>query len=258
MYAFHEVVGGKLSVPLTLNHLDTLVHRLLSRRERNNGHGRALISSVSLRGRTRYILKDGYSGFEVRPSHTPEHFELYLFGERTVLLDRLNAPSRSALAFQESREVAKERRRLKALGLYEKPTRRKRRALADTNKMHHHFKNHVLSWDDAVKIVAKAAKRSVEGTRKKLLSTLDEQGVASLRLSSGFVFRIDLGYEYQGLLDIYERVELRSSKDNGSLAYRRLRALLKQHFNCERRARKEAQIIYLAQKREEKLLRRFY
>lgn len=242
------------TVSFTLNELDMLIHRLLFRKERNNGVGRMLMSRLRLswhgfsEGQLRYTLPNTLSGFVVRPSFSfKDRFELVLFGDTEALVGNLNGRPQSARQDlpRQPREAKPRVKRQKLL-----------RALPGASGgLHWHFRNHDLTWDAATLLLAKASGNSVSWVRRKLYASLDERGVASVRFSGEFVARIDLGISFYGLLNTSRAIELRTTDNNRNPMYRKLRSLLKVHFDCEPRTRQRAQAAYHAARREARLWR---
>lgn len=233
-------------VSFTKGEIAGLVDKLLFRKERNNGVGRRLMSGLYVYsesgafGAFSHTLQGTLSGFRVRRSLIfKDRYELVLFGDVDGLLARVNGRECLSAALAQTKREREERRK--------QPNRprekvKKLRSLPGTG-LHWHFRNHPLTYDDAVLLLAKASRKEVSWIRRKLSASLDERGVGSVRFEAGFVARIDLGYRYTGLLNVYERIELRTSDNNTSLIYRRLRMLLKAHFGCEPRARVEARAL---------------
>lgn len=250
------------TVSFTKNELAPLVDKLLDRKERNNGVNRYLMSQLRLswdRGRTGHIMEyvsGGFehmipgtrSGFRVVPSFSfPDRYHLVLFGDVDALLSRLNGEYRVAKA-KEASNAVRDKRRQECLRTPRRRKAKPQRSLPG-NGLHWHFRNYSLLYDDAVRLLAKASRTSRTWVRRKLISSLDERDVVSVRLEAGFIARLDLRcyrtvVDMTGtVLDICGSVDLYTTDDNSSPTYRRLRALLKTHFGCEPRARVEAKAL---------------
>ena len=172
-----------------------------------------------------------------------------------ALITRLNAPEHALLALRQTREERKERRALRA-HTPRTPKEKKQRALP--GRLHHHFRNHPITWTDAVLLIARATRRNRNAIQKKLVSTLDIQGVASLRLKSGFVFRVDLPSSYRGLINSLAEVEIRTTDDNRHPAYRRFRMYTKRHLDLTSRARQSRNAHYATRITMRRTLKRVF
>lgn len=231
-----------------------VIDRLLTRKERNNGIATYLTYNLRY-GYLRHVGKDGRTGFKIVRSFTyPDRYEVIVFGNVEYMLARANGAGQPS----QPRRTSTEERRAQT-GISKGPRTKKakpQRALPSTG-LHWHFRNHDLSFDDAVRIIARASNRAVGPTRERIMKSLDDRGVGSFRLPGGFVFRVDVACIRAQCFDLLAPIELRTTDDNTQGAWRRLRHLLKVHFECLPRTRQKSQILFLAAKREEYLARRY-
>lgn len=239
---FYESTTGPTEV-FTLAEATVILNGLLSKKARNNGIGKYLLHVLRMRSTCSYTYPAGRSlSFTVR--HVGEgRFAVSLLGSFVQeLVERLNHPARQSLALSATRACREERRRLRALGLYhEAPLLKAPRALAGANgTLRHHFQNSEITCADAIAVIAYAARLDKVVVRERLMRSLDEQSVATLRLKGGFVFRIDFSTRFRGLLDLSAPVTLRTTNDNTHAAHRRLRKALRTRLDRERKARQEA------------------
>lgn len=185
--------GGVRTTSFTYREVKRIISDLLDRKVRNNCVGRHLAHLLRASGYCRYDYRysqvSGALGFQARRlMGTSDRFTVLLHGDYPhELLARLNQPGQKSRAVRLTQDNRAERRRLRALGLYEEPKRKQQpRALAGASgALKHHFQKSRISWLDAMTVIAYAARLDRSTVSERLHDSLDDRGVATLRLKEG-------------------------------------------------------------------------
>lgn len=229
---------------------EVILGRLIGKRARNNGAARHLMNQLTLRGSCRYdfpVIWGTHAVYAERVEHALYRIHIMSIAPR-LLVDRLNRRASMREAILRTREIRAERRRLRALGLLlEQPRVSPPQPIAGANgRLKRHFQNTRITFTDACAVIAYAARLDVARVRDKLLGPFNEQGVATLRLPGGFVFRldrVDSGERLQ-LVGVSAIVQLSTTNDNTHGAYRRLRKALRNRCHQERKEQYERAQLY--------------
>lgn len=250
----HAMVEYQENDEFTFTQMNTMIHRLLSRKNRNNGLGRHLLSKLRLSGSFQHFWRDEHSGlvgFAGERSQVRNQYHLLVSGVSSdALVERLNNPSRHARSLERTRLCRRERRRLRALGLYiEYHSLTPRPLLGASRRLKQHFRNHEITWAQAVKAIAYSANLTTGDVHERLGESLDERGVATFRLNGSFAYRVEFVDSYRGLVSASALVRIYATNANDHLAHRRLRSSLKHLLHCERREKVKSRREYAAAKR---------
>lgn len=241
-----------------LKEASSITDLMLTRKMRNNGVGRQLMSRLAATGACATYFRDQSGqtyGFAWARSRTdPSAYELRLVGDypHPLLrgLNRALAESYALAAHRQRKELQRAARRAVS---HLRHRGGQRSIIGDNGGLHLHFKNTPLTWAGALRIISRAARMRICELEARLLASMIERGVAALRLKTTFVIRVNLGQAFAGDVPAAHPVTLWSTKDNRHPVYRRLRKAFRQirtgtsasvsHQAIERRSRRRMRFL---------------
>lgn len=230
---FRENTDGTRKLAFNLSEVKAIIDSLLTRKMRNNGIGRHLVSRLLSTGNCtthfRSQSSETYGFAWNRSASDSSIFELRLIGDYPQpLLRLLNRPCDEHAARIVHKKHKEERRvRRRALSHIRPKGQVQRTIVGDNGNLRQHFKNTSLVWGMALRVVARAARMSVSEVENQFLSSMIERGAATLRIKTTFVLRVNLGHAFTGTVALSEPVSLWTTKDNAHPVYRRLRKALR-------------------------------
>jgi hypothetical protein len=236
---FYEDEGERIST-FTFAEMKAIISTMLDRKGRNNGIGEFLTDTLRSVGRCVHDFRRNAGTLRLIAQRVSDDmYELRFFGEYPhELVARLNQSKQQRKAVELTLKLRTARRQRHAAGRWVDARPKVLRSLVGANaNLKLHFRNTEITCFNAISVIAYAGQHDSHWVRRRLMRSLDERAVASLRLKGGFVFRVDLVYGYRDLLSLTSPVQLRSTNDNRHPAYRRLRRALHKQFNCERKVR---------------------